>query len=213
MDLLENFIKFSIEFILKRNIIDLKFIDMNYSKNLISNLQDIIQKKFIRITYTEAIDILLKASIDMKKNTFKNKIIWGINLSYEHEIYITDIYFKNSVFIYDYPKRLKNFQTKINNDEETISSFGLLLPKFGKIAGGSEKEFNKDIIEKSLNELFRENVKEKDKLNWYIDLKEFGSAPHSGFSLGFDRLVMFITGMMNIKDVIPYPRFSQHAEF
>lgn len=213
MDLLENFIKFSIEFILKRNFIDLKFINNNYSANLIENLKNFIKEKIKKITYSEAIDILLKASSNVRKSPFKNKVIWGINLSPEHEIYLTDTYFKSALFIYDFPKRLKNFYTKENKDGETISSFDFLVPKIGEIAGGSQKESKKDLVKKSLNEFFWENDNDKYKYDWYVESKEFGSAPHSGFSLGFDRLVMFITGMMNIKDVIPYPRYSQHAEF
>jgi len=212
MELAEKFIKFSLEYILKNNMTDLIYINNNYSKSLIDNIRKFISQQFYKIPYTEAIDILLKACKN-KKNIFKENVVWGINFSSEHEKYLTDIYFKATVVVYDFPKRLKKFYMKENKDGETVSSFDVLIPQIGEIVGGSEREINEIILRESLNREFKENEEEKLKYEWYIQMREFGSPPHSGFGLGFDRLVMLATGISDIKDVIPYPRYPKHSEF
>lgn len=212
MDLAENYIKYSIEYIINNNHVDLNYINSNYSKDLLSKIKELISMKFHRISYTAAIDILLTAS-KAKKNFFKETVIWGIHLSSEHEKYLTDIYFKGPVFLFDFPKRLKKFYMKENSDKETVASFDLLMPNIGEVVGGSEREIDAEKIKDSLNIIFKDNETEKSKYNWYVELREFGCPPHSGFGVGFDRLVMVATGMKDIKDVIPYPRFPKHAEF
>ena len=212
MDLCENFIKYSMKYILENNQNDLLYIQNNYSKDVITNIKNLLLKPFIRITYTQAIEILLNAS-KLKKNVFKEAVIWGINLSSEHEKYLSDIHFKCPVFLHNFPNRLKKFYMKENNDGETVASFDLLAPHIGEIVGGSEREINPQILLNSINKTFTENENEKMKYDWYVDLRNFGCPPHSGFGVGFDRLVMLASGTHDIKDVIPYPRYPKHAEF
>ena len=191
---------------------DLVYINNNYSKSLIDNLNEFILQQFFKISYTEAVDILLKASKN-KKNQFKENVIWGINFSLEHEKYLTDVHFKAPVVVFNFPKRLKKFYMKENIDGETVSSFDILIPRIGEIVGGSEREVNSIVLRESLNKEFKDDEDEKYKYEWYLQLRDFGCPSHSGFGLGFDRLVMLATGIFDIKDVIPYPRYPKHAEF
>lgn len=212
MVIAEKLIKFSLQFILKYNFTDIEYINSNYTKNLIDNINRLISQKFHKISYTEAIDILIEAN-KKKKNIFIENVVWGINLSSEHEKYLTDFHLKAPVIIYNFPKRLKKFYMKENIDGETVSSFDILIPYIGELVGGSEREINPIILRESLNKEFKDNKKEKSKYDWYLKLREFGCPPHTGFGLGFDRLVMLATGILDIKDVIPYPRYPNHAEF
>jgi asparaginyl-tRNA synthetase len=209
MDLAENYIKFCLKYILEKNKFDLEFLGNNYDKNLVENIEQIINIDFKRISYSEVIDILLEAC-KSKKNLFVDKVTWGINLSLEHEKFLTENVFKSPIFIYNHPKRINPFYTRLNDDEETIASMDLLLPKLGKILRGSQREERYKILKESISKTFNDN---SHKYNFYLDLRKYGGIPHSGFGMGFDRLVMLATGMSNIKDAIPYPRYLNHAEF
>jgi asparaginyl-tRNA synthetase len=210
MDLAEDYIKSSLNYVLEHNILDLTFLQNNYEKDLISFLKGIISVEFKRITYTEAIDQLITAESKSKKNIFKSKVVWGINLSDEHEKYLTDIIHKSPLIIYNFPNRVKSFYMRKNEDNETVSAMDILLPKVGEIVGGSQREERYEILKLNIEKAFGED---SYKYNKYLDLRKFGTVPHSGFGLGFDRLVMIATGMNDIKDAIPYPRYPNHSEF
>jgi asparaginyl-tRNA synthetase len=210
MDLVEDYIKFVLKYLIMNNIQDLTFLQNHYEKGLILFLENIINSKFLRITYTEAINILIGQESISKKNIFKERVIWGINLAMEHERYLTEIYFKSPVIIYNFPNRIKSFYMRINDDGETVASMNVLLPKVGEVAGGSEREDRYDILKSNIIRTYGEESYKYDK---YLELRKYGSVPHSGFGLGFDRLVMISSGMNDIKDAIPYPRYPDDAEF
>lgn len=213
MSLSEKFIKFSLKYVLEKNNLDIEFIKNNYEKDIFQKLESIVKADFKRITYNEAIQILTEAS-KYKKNFFYEKVSWGIDLGSEHEKYLTDKVFKGPVFVYNFPKRSKPFYVKNNHDEEeTVAAVDLLVPGIGEILGGSEREYNQEILKAKIFKLCEQNSKPFQPYRGYLDTRKFGGAPHSGFGIGFDRLVMLATGMTNIKDVIPYPRDSKHAEF
>lgn len=204
MDLTEEFIKYIISYVFEHNKDDIEFFNKWIEKGLIDKLNNVLNEKFERITYTDAINILLKSS---KK--FEYPVEWGIDLQSEHERYITEEYFKKPVFVTDYPAEIKAFYMKQNDDGKTVRGMDLLVPQIGEIVGGSQREedYNKlvDAIKK-----FNLNI---DNYWWYLDLRRFGSVPHSGFGLGFERMVQFVTGMKNIRDVIPYHRTPKWVEF
>jgi len=183
---------------------DIEFFNKWIEKGLIDKLENILNEKFERITYTDAIDILLKSN----KN-FEYKVEWGIDLQSEHERYITEEYFKKPVFVTDYPAEIKAFYMKQNDDGKTVRAMDLLVPQIGEIIGGSQRE---DDYDKLINAIKKFNLN-IDNYWWYLDLRKFGSVPHSGFGLGFERMVQFVTGMKNIRDVIPYHRTPGWAEF
>ena len=169
----------------------------------------VINNKFKRITYTEAIDIL-KDSKPNKKKKFKYIINdWGSDLQSEHERYLVETEFKCPVIIYNYPASIKSFYMRLNDDEKTVRAMDILFPGIGEIVGGSQREEREDILKKRMKAI---GIEEKE-LWWYQELRKYGTAIHSGFGLGFERLVMFVTGMSNIRDVIPFPRTPQNAEF
>jgi asparaginyl-tRNA synthetase len=208
MSLSEKFIKFCLNYTLEHNKADLNYIANHYEKNVFEIIKNACFP-YLRVNYTEVIDILLEAS-NFKKNFFKESVTWGISLSQEHELYLTDVYFKSPVFIYNYPKRVKSFYMKINDDQETVSAMDLLVPRIGEILGGSEREDRLNILSDNVKREFGIN---SEKYKSYLELRKFGTVPHSGFGLGFDRLVMLATGIKNIKDVIPYPRYPDYSEF
>ena len=210
MDLVENYIKFVLKYIILKNIQDLTFLQNHYEKGLIVFLETIVNSKFPRITYTEAINILIEKEYKSKKNIFKEKVIWGINLAMEHERYLTEICFNSPIIIYNFPTRIKSFYMRINDDGETVANMNILLPKVGEIAGGSEREDRYDILKNNISRTFGS---ESYKYEKYLELRKYGSGPHSGFGLGFDRLVMIASGMNDIRDAIPYPRYPYDAEF
>jgi asparaginyl-tRNA synthetase len=156
------------------------------------------------LTYTEAIDILIQS-----KQKFEYKVAWGVDLQSEHERYLVEQHFHKPVILTDYPKDIKAFYMKQNNDGKTVRAMDVLFPKIGEIIGGSEREADYDKLTKRVQEL---GIPEKD-VWWYLETRKFGSAPHAGFGLGFERLMLFVTGMSNIRDVIPFPRTPQNAEF
>jgi asparaginyl-tRNA synthetase len=163
---------------------------------------------FERITYTQAIDILVNSEA-YKKGKFEYKVEWGIDLQSEHERYLVEKHFKKPVIVTAYPKDIKAFYMRMNEDEKTVAAMDVLFPNIGEIVGGSQREERLDKLEKRMSEM---NV-HADGLWWYLDTRKFGTAVHSGFGLGFERLVLFVTGMTNIRDVIPFPRTPQNAEF
>lgn len=204
MNLAEDFIKYLVRYALENNMDDIQFLNDMFDKELIERLKFVIANDFVRLGYTEAIDILLKSG---KK--FEYPVKWGIDLQSEHERYLVENHFKKPVILTDYPKDIKAFYMKMNDDDKTVRAMDVLFPKIGEIIGGSEREENYDKLRKRIGEL---NIPEKD-VWWYLETRKFGSAPHSGFGLGFERLLLFVTGMSNIRDVIPFPRTPQNAEF
>ena len=197
MDLAEEFIKYCVKYALDNCMDDLRFLNDMFDKELIERLQGVINTEFKRITYTEGIDILLKSG----KN-FEYPVSWGVDLQSEHERYLVEEYFKRPVIVTDYPKDIKAFYMKQNDDGKTVRGMDVLFPKIGEIIGGSQREEDLDKLNRRIAELGMDTR----NLEWYIDTRRFGTAPHSGFGLGFVRLLLFVTGMANISDVIPYPR-------
>ncbi|MEI6822062.1 MAG: asparagine--tRNA ligase [Bacteroidota bacterium] len=204
MDLAEDFLKYLITYALNNCIDDLEFLNKMYDDELISRLNFIVENDFIRLDYTEAIEILLKA-----EQRFEFPVSWGVDLQSEHERYLVEKHFKKPVILTNYPKDIKAFYMKMNEDGKTVRAMDVLFPKIGEIIGGSQREENLERLQKRIAEM---GIPEKD-IWWYLDTRRFGTAPHSGFGLGFERLVLFVTGMSNIRDVIPFPRTPQNAEF
>ena len=222
MNLAEEFIKSVLSKILSKCSEDLKFLDDRHNheqKNkpmlersemgLIEKINFVVNNNFKRITYTDSIDILKNCKPN-KKNKFKYKINeWGVDLQSEHERFLVEKHFKCPVIIYDYPARIKAFYMRMNEDQKTVRAMDVLFPGIGEIVGGSQREERLNVLEKRM----RDMKVDKNELWWYLDLRRFGSVPHSGFGLGFERLVQFTTGMGNIRDVIPFPRTPQNASF
>ncbi|MBN2350378.1 MAG: asparagine--tRNA ligase [Bacteroidales bacterium] len=204
MDLAEDFLKYLVTYALENCKEDLEFLNNMYDKELLKNLNFVVSNKFERKTYSEAIDILEKSG-----QKFEFPVKWGADLQSEHERYLVEKHFKKPVILRDYPKEIKAFYMKQNPDGKTVAAMDILFPRIGEIVGGSQREENFDKLKKRIEEL---NLPQKD-LWWYLDTRRFGTAPHSGFGLGFERLVLFVTGMSNIRDVIPFPRTPKNAEF
>jgi len=204
MDLAEDFIKYLVKYALDNCVEDLKFLNNMYDKELITRLESVVNTDFVRATYTEAVDILLKSG-----QKFEFKVEWGIDLQSEHERYLVEKHFNKPVILTDYPKHIKAFYMKQNDDGKTVRAMDILFPKIGEIIGGSQREENLEKLSAWAQEM---GIPEKD-IWWYLDTRRFGTAPHSGYGLGFERLVLFVTGMSNIRDVIPFPRTPQNAEF
>jgi asparaginyl-tRNA synthetase len=204
MDLAEEFLKYLIQYILENCKSDLKFLQKMYDEELFNRLNFILEQDFIRTVYTEAIEILLKA--DQK---FEFPVEWGRDLQAEHERYLVEKHFKKPVILTDYPKDIKAFYMKQNEDGKTVRAMDVLFPRIGEIIGGSQREDDYERLYRRIKEL---KLPEKD-LWWYLETRKFGSAPHSGFGLGFERLMLFISGMSNIRDVIPFPRTPNNADF
>ncbi|MBP5650731.1 MAG: asparagine--tRNA ligase [Bacteroidales bacterium] len=204
MDLAEEFIKYLVKYALDHNMDDLRFLNDMFDKGLIERLESVLKENFVRLDYTSAIDILLKTN---KK--FDYPVSWGIDLQSEHERYLVENHFKRPVILTDYPKDIKAFYMKQNDDGKTVRAMDVLFPTIGEIIGGSEREAD---YQKLLNRVHELGMTE-EQYWWYFETRKFGSAPHSGFGLGFERLLLFVTGMTNIRDVIPFPRTPQNAEF
>lgn len=204
MDLAEEFIKYCIRFALENARDDIEFLQQMYDPDLISRLEGVINTEFVRLTYTEGIEILEKSG---KK--FEFPVFWGADLQSEHERYLVEQHFKKPVILTDYPRDIKAFYMKQNDDERTVRAMDVLFPKIGEIIGGSEREADYDKLLKRIEEL---NIPMKD-MWWYLDTRRYGTVPHSGFGLGFERLILFVTGMANIRDVIAFPRYPGNAEF
>jgi len=204
MDLAEDYIKHLFRAVLERCPDDIAFFNQWIDKTVLETLQHIIESEFVRITYTEAVDIL-KASGE----TFEFPVEWGADLQSEHERYLTEKHFKKPVIVRDYPKTIKAFYMRLNDDQKTVAAMDVLVPKVGEIIGGSQREERKDVL---LARMAESGLKPEDYW-WYLDLRRYGTVPHAGFGLGFERVVQFATGMTNIRDVIPYPRTPKSAEF
>lgn len=204
MNLAEDFIKYLVNYALENCKDDLEFLQSMYDKELIERLQFVVSNDFIRLRYTDAIAILEKA--DQK---FEFPVGWGIDLQSEHERYLVEKHFKKPVILIDYPKEIKAFYMKQNDDGKTVRAMDVLFPKIGEIIGGSQRE---ESLEKLIARMGEVGINPED-MKWYLDTRRFGSAPHSGFGLGFERLLLFVTGMVNIRDVIPFPRTPNNADF
>ncbi|WP_028973342.1 asparagine--tRNA ligase [Spirochaeta cellobiosiphila] len=204
MDRAEDFLKFVLSYVLENCQEDMAFFNQWIEKGIIDNLKSVINSEFHRISYTEAIDQLLASG---KK--FEFPIKWGEDLQSEHEKYLTEELYKGPVIVTDYPKEIKAFYMKLNDDNKTVRAMDVLVPRLGEIIGGSEREWDYD---KLLSRIKAAGLNEEDYW-WYLDLRKYGSVPHSGFGLGFERLVQYVTGMQNIRDVIPFPRYPGNAEF
>lgn len=207
MDLAEEFIKYCVQWALDNCKDDLEFLNSMIDKELIVRLQSVVNTDFKRLEYTEGIQILEKAVADGHK--FEYPVYWGVDLASEHERYLVENHFKRPVILTGYPKEIKAFYMKQNEDGKTVRAMDVLFPKIGEIIGGSEREENYEVLQNRIQEL---NIPMKD-MWWYLDTRKFGSCPHSGFGLGFERLLLFVTGMQNIRDVIPFPRTPKSADF
>jgi asparaginyl-tRNA synthetase len=204
MDLAEDFVKYIIRYALDNCREDLEFLNNMIDKALLERLKFVVDNEFVRITYSEAVSILTSST---KKWDYQ--VGWGRDLQAEHERYLVEEHFKRPVIITDYPKEIKAFYMKQNDDGKTVRAMDVLFPGIGEIIGGSQREEQYDRLLSRIKEL---KLQEKD-FWWYLDTRRFGSAPHSGFGLGFERLILFVTGMSNIRDVIPFPRTPKNAEF
>ncbi|MCX8472777.1 MAG: asparagine--tRNA ligase [Sediminibacterium sp.] len=221
MNLAEEFIKFVINYILTHNVEDLKFLEQRLidedSKlpkeqrnplSLIEKLKFVVENTFVRITYSEAIEILLN-SPHYKKKKFNFDISWGIDLQSEHERYLVEKHFQKPVIVTNYPEQIKAFYMRLNDDQKTVAAMDILAPGIGEIVGGSQREERLDLL---VNRMKKMNISELE-LEWYLDTRRFGAVPHAGFGLGFERLTQFVTGMNNIRDVIAFPRTPQNCMF
>ena len=221
MDLTEDFLKYIVAYVLKNCSDDLDFLDERESKEqqakpqkdrneltLLERLKFVVENDFKRLTYTEAIDVL-RNSKPYKKKQFQYDVEWGIDLQSEHERYLVEREFKCPVILSDYPADIKAFYMRQNDDNKTVAAMDVLFPGIGEIVGGSQREERLDMLKKKCADF---NIPEEE-LDWYLDTRRFGTAEHAGFGLGFERMVMFVTGMTNIRDVIPFPRTPQNAEF
>ena len=207
MELAEEFIKYCVSWALDNCMDDIKFLNDMFDKELIERLRSIVNTEFVRLKYTEGIEILEKAVADGHK--FEFPVYWGVDLASEHERYLVEHHFKRPVILTDYPKEIKAFYMKQNEDGKTVRAMDVLFPKIGEIIGGSEREADYGKLLSRIEEL---GIPMKD-MWWYLDTRRYGSCPHSGFGLGFERLLLFVTGMSNIRDVIPFPRTPNNAEF
>ena len=204
MDVIEEMIKYIVNYVRENAKEEMEFFNKFVDKDLFNRLDTLVNNKFDRITYTEAIEILKNA-----KRDFEYEVEWGIDLQTEHERYLAEEHFKKPVFVTDYPKDIKAFYMKLNKDGKTVRAVDLLAPGIGEIVGGRQREDDYDVLLGKIREM---GLKEEDYW-WYLDLRKYGSVPHSGFGLGFDRMLMYITGMTNIRDVIPFPRTTKNLEF
>lgn len=204
MDLMEKMIKYVINHLFDRCHDELEFFDKFVEKGLLDKLHNVADSEFARVTYTEAIEILSK-----NNKNFEFPVKWGDDIQTEHEKYLTQNIYGRPVFVYDYPKEIKAFYMKLNDDNKTVKATDLLVPGIGELCGASEREERYDVL---LNRIHELGLNEKDYW-WYLNLRKFGSVKHSGFGMGFDRFVMYVTGMQNIRDVIPFPRTPKNCEY
>jgi asparaginyl-tRNA synthetase len=204
MDLAEDFIKYLVKYALDNCMDDLKFLNDMFDKELINRLMSVIEDDFVRLTYTEGVDILMKSG-----QKFEFPVSWGTDLQSEHERYLVEKHFLKPVILTDYPKEIKAFYMKQNDDGKTVRAMDILFPKIGEIIGGSQREESLEKLERRIDEMGMD----RKTLWWYIETRKYGTVPHSGFGLGFERLLLFITGMTNIRDVIPFPRSPRNADF
>ena len=207
MELAEEFVKYLVQYALDHCGDDLRFLNDKYDEGLLERLQSVLGIAFERVTYTRAVEILEKAVADGVQ--FEYPVHWGTDFQSEHERYLVEKYFGKPVILIDFPKDIKAFYMKQNEDGRTVRGMDVLFPKIGEIIGGSERESSLEKLEQRIDELGMS----RKNLEWYIDTRRYGTVPHSGFGLGFERLLLFVTGMANIRDVIPFPRTPKNAEF
>ncbi|MDH3068529.1 asparagine--tRNA ligase [Akkermansia sp. N21169] len=204
MDLAEDFVKFLVRDMLENNREDMEFFNKFIDKTLLERLRHVLDSPFVRCSYTEAVDILAKSG-----KQFDYPVSWGINLQSEHERYLTEEHFKSPVIVYNYPKAIKPFYMRLNDDGKTVTAMDVLVPGIGEIVGGSQREERLDVLLENMKSMGLS----EEAYWWYIDLRRFGSVPHAGFGAGFERLLMFVTGVGNIRDVLPYARTPRNCEF
>ncbi|MCH5241443.1 MAG: asparagine--tRNA ligase [Muribaculaceae bacterium] len=202
MDLAEEFIKYCVNYALEHCYDDIKFLNDHFDHELIDRLKFVVDNDFVRLSYSEGVKILEESG---KK--FEFPVYWGVDLASEHERYLVEEHFKKPVILTDYPKEIKAFYMKLNDDGKTVRAMDVLFPKIGEIIGGSQREENYEKLTKRIEEMGLEGM------DWYVDTRKYGTVPHSGFGLGFERLVQFVTGMQNIRDVIPFPRYPKACEY
>lgn len=208
MELAEDMLKYIINYCLENAPEEMQFFNQFIDKELLDRLNHVVNSEFAHVTYTEAVNILIEDS-KAGKVEFDNKVEWGCDLQTEHERYLTEQVFKRPLFVTDYPKEIKAFYMKLNDDQKTVAAMDLLVPGIGEIIGGSQREENYDVLVERMKEL---GLKEED-YNFYLDLRRYGTNKHAGFGLGFERAVMYITGVSNIRDVLPFPRTVGTAEY
>jgi asparaginyl-tRNA synthetase len=204
MDLAEEMVKYVIKYVMEKAPEEMEFFNKFVEKGLFDKLNNVLESDFARVTYTEAVDILLNSN-----QKFEFKVEWGIDLQSEHERFLAEKHFKKPVFVTDYPKDIKAFYMKLNEDGKTVRAMDLLAPGIGEIIGGSQREDNLEELERRMDEI---NLPKED-YKFYTDLRKYGSFPHSGYGLGFERILMYVTGMTNIRDVISFPRTPKSADF
>ncbi len=205
MDLAEEFIKYCIQYALDNCMDDVEFLAEHFDKELVERLRFVVDNEFVRLPYTEGIRILEEAVKNGKK--FEFPVYWGVDLASEHERYLVEEHFHKPVILTDYPKEIKAFYMKLNDDGKTVRAMDVLFPKIGEIIGGSQREEDYGKLKARIDE------QGLTGMDWYLDTRRFGTVPHSGFGLGFERLLLFVTGMQNIRDVIPFPRYPGNCEF
>ena len=221
MDLAEAFIQYIIRYVMAHNREDLEFLDQRLAEEekgkpqverselgLLQKLEFVVENRFERITYTEAIEILLDSPA-YKKKKFKYDVSWGIDMQSEHERYLVEKHFKKPVIVTGYPKEIKAFYMRQNDDGKTVAAMDILAPGIGEIVGGSQREERLDRLIARMEDMHLP----LEDLSWYLDTRRFGTVPHAGFGLGFERMVLFVTGMSNIRDVIAFPRTPNNCEF
>lgn len=204
MDVMEAMLKYTINHLFEKCGDELKFLDTFVEKGLIAKLKNVTDSDFARVTYTDAIEVLEK-----NNDKFEFKVSWGCDIATEHEKYLTDVVYKKPVFVYNYPKDIKAFYMRLNDDGMTVKATDLLCPQVGELCGASEREERYDVLMARIKEL---GLKEEDYW-WFLNLRKFGTVKHSGFGMGFDRFIMYVTGMQNIRDVLPFPRTPNNCEF
>ena len=204
MNLAEDMVKYCIEYVLENAPEEMKFFNEMIDKTLLDRLQSVVSSEFRRMTYTEAIDILMK-----ENDRFETKVEWGIDLGSEHERYISETVVQGPVFLTDYPKDIKAFYMRLNDDSKTVAACDLLVPSIGELVGGSQREERLDYLEKRMGEM---EIDSKS-LDWYLDLRRFGGVKTAGFGIGFERFLMYITAMSNIRDVVPFPRTPRNLDY
>ena len=204
MQLASDMIKYVLKYVMEKCPDEMQFFNNFYDKTLIERINNIIESDFGHVTYTEAVEMLEKV-----KDRFDYPVYWGCDLQTEHERYLTEEIFKKPVFVTDYPKEIKAFYMRLNDDNKTVAAMDLLVPGVGEIIGGSQREERLDVLENRIEELGLD----KEAYDWYVDLRRYGGTKHAGFGLGFERLIMYITGISNIRDVIPFPRTTGNAMY
>lgn len=204
MELAENMVKYIINYVMENAPEEMEFFNKFIDNTLLERLNNIVNSDFGVVTYTEAVDILIKSGVK-----FEYPVKWGTDLQTEHERYLTEQVFKKPVFVINYPKEIKAFYMRVNEDQKTVAAMDLLVPGVGEIIGGSQREERLDVLEKKMDELGLN----KEDYWWYLDLRKYGGVKHAGYGLGFERMIMYITGISNIRDVVPFPRTVKSAEF